>query len=77
MAIRIARSFNWVSAAWQGYPAADCNSNGTWRMPLNATKLACSIVATRKTIEVGYFSGQSFFEVQAGCHSKLTGEIFD
>jgi len=24
-------------------------------MPLNATKLACSIVATRKTIEVGYF----------------------
>jgi hypothetical protein len=46
-------------------------------MPLYATKLACSIVATRKTIEVGYFSGQSFFEVQAGCHAKLTGEIFE
>jgi hypothetical protein len=41
------------------------------------TKPACSIVVTWKTIELGYLSGQSFFEVQAGCHSKLTGEIFD
>jgi hypothetical protein len=46
-------------------------------MPLNATRLACSIVAARKTIEGGHFSGQSFFEGHAGCHSKLTGKILE
>jgi hypothetical protein len=41
-------------------------------MPLNATKLACSIVATRTAIEEGYFP----VLVPAG-YSKLTEEILE
>jgi hypothetical protein len=44
-------------------------------MLLNASRLACSIVATQKTIEVGYCSSQSFLEIHVGCCSKVTGEI--
>src|SRR5215213_8063539 len=77
MAIRIARSFNWERAAWQGYPAAHCNYQGTWRMPLNATRLACSIVATWKTIEVGYFllRGSRWVPFQVNGRDRRIGEL--